>query len=469
VKSLPRLLRAQVKESYAAGKRAIRELLQVWVNMDWDSVDHKLRQVLAWDPDRWALLSLAEEFRRFQDWLQRLYEGPQQGTLLRDYLQAMLASQPSVHSVLGQPPWFQSMMQTLHLLTGDGSVKPSLQQIKHWYPWILTYSDPIQTGEADLIDEAEITRLLNHFQEHLRSWSDVDSGLEKIRGKIPAFHPVCKKLAEGFRRTLLLNFEPETLAAVCNPTPHPALEEACQVLTILVDWRRVLTAGDLAASENILCQSAFGDWQIIHHACDINRRWKKATLPALHAILFGDTDIGLEDQDKTLKALTNSLAETQHDWSQIYHSGIQLGWLDTLVVIIDQMRDLFLAWRRGMESSDDRLERILYQSQLWLIREISARLLKLSRHAHLARLCLSEISDVQLGNSSKLRSLERGLDHLVSVEGLLVRDSAARQIPDWLSPISQILDTPSSEDRRKVVLSLPGNHPLYAWLVDAIL
>ena len=468
-KALPRQMSVQVKTSYAAGKKAIREMLLAWVEMAWENIEPSIQFVLAWDPDRWALLRLAEEIRCFKDWLQRLYEGPASGIPMPDFLTVMLESQPQVDRVLGQPPWFLSLQQTLRQLSSGSHGKPPLEAVRNWCPWVLSYAPPAQPGQPESRQDAETAQTLTHFVRHLRAWSDVEAGLEFVLDQAPAFHPTCKKLFDGFHTALSLNFRPEPLLSLWKNPPHPALQEACQALAALIQWRAEVSSRSLACAEQSICQDSLMGWQVISHACERTRDWETAILPAL--VLIDDGLPVLENSawqvdDPPLVEIIEKYGEMTRTWSQIYQSRVHPHWLETLKEAVDQTRSLFLAWRSAMEGQNDPVNRILYQGQLELIGRISSRLVRLSRHVHLAALGISKLGADNIPRTPRLQALNSLLNHLVIMEALLVQDDADRKMPGWQADMEKILATATSEARREVVLSLPADHPLSPWLAD---
>lgn len=468
--AIPHRLKIELRESYAAGKQAIRDLLQAWVTMNWDDIDSSLKQVLAWDPDRWALIGLADDLKAFQRWLHELYQGPEQGTSPQDFLDTLQNKMPPVQEVLGQPPWFQSLMQTLSLLTQGSGAEARIKEVRQWCPWVLTFPDLSQTLELPALDEADIQKALSHFTSRLRSWSDIDAGLQAVRTSAPAFHPACKKMAAGFQESLSLNFDPQPYQSLCLQPPHPVLKEGCKALSIMIRWRNALSRGDLFAAEGEICGTSSDHWQILQHACETTQWWKDIVSPWLRGLLEGKTKIEIEGNDpkaETYSSIAEDMGHITSAWSAIERVGIQLCWLESLEESIEKTRMRFLAWRNEREHSGDRLERLLYQSQLETIRKFSTQLLRLSQHIRLARLCFSDLEESAHTKSNKLEALERILAHLGATESVLVKVPSDEKIPGWQAILKGIRDTPSTADRRKMVISLTEDHPLYTWLVDS--
>ncbi|MFW5714611.1 MAG: hypothetical protein ACOCYU_08060, partial [Brevefilum sp.] len=444
--------------------------LQAWVKMNWDELDQKFKQLLAWDPDRWSLLKLAETITAFRLWLKRLYEGPDPGTSALDFIKSMQEEQPPLQKVLGQPPWFQSLSQMLSNLTQDTSKKPSLDAVKNWCPWVLKHTEIFQTREAVHTDENKITQTLSHFERHVQAWSDIDAGLVSVKAQSPEYHPTCRKLIGGFTQALSLNFDRETISNLYTKPPHPALEKTCQVLGALINWRTQLSMGVLEKALEEVCTTSLKDWQIIQQACEITRRWQTNIMPALCLILeeeFDSIDNINKLHNEILLDIAKQLAGIKETWAQIYLGVFHKDWLVSLEQSIDKVRTLFLSWRNEQEQSDNRLERILYHSQLDPIRQISSRLLELSQHIRLIRLNFTELEQNQKERSQKMNTIDRILGHLAVIEDVLVQEPDLQKVPDWQSDLDRVRDTGTSEDRRKVVLSLSSDHPLYTWLVDS--
>ncbi len=470
-RSLPRHLRIQLKESLAAGKEAIRELLQAWMALDWEKMDAKLKQALAWDPDRWALINLAVELKKFRHWLNNLSAGPDEGIPAREYLQTLKDQIPPIHRILGQPTWHQSLMQMLSDLTQAAGRQPPFNEIRHWCPWVLDLPEITQPGELPAVDEAEATQTLSDFINQLRTWSDADAGLQAVRKTTPAHYPACARLADALSESMSLNFNSEVYQSLCSRPPHPALQEACKALAILMDWREALSRSDLPAAETSICDSTYSQWLILRHACETTHRWRVEVTPTLEDLLEGESDKPNHEpgsQEETLSVIGKTMETLKETWSKVDQTGLQLRWLESLEEAADSARTLYLDWRNRIEHSDDRVERLLYHSQLGVTRQVSARLLKLSQQLRLARLLLNTLHETDQIETNKLRTLQQLLIHLEVFEKELIQVASARIIPTWQSILDQIRDTQTSAERRKVVLSLPGDHPLYTWLVDSI-
>ena len=57
--NLPPRLRSQIKQSFTPGDEAIRELVKVWTNANWDALPKAFQRIISWDPDRWGILQLS--------------------------------------------------------------------------------------------------------------------------------------------------------------------------------------------------------------------------------------------------------------------------------------------------------------------------------------------------------------------------------------------------------------------------
>lgn len=471
-KSLPSSFRLQLKESYAAGKEAIRELLRAWVNLNWEELDEKLKQVLAWDPDRWMLLALANGLKDFHLWVTRLYEGPGPGTPASAFLQSMQEAQPRINKVLGQPPWFRALNDMLSTLIEKNRHHPPRSLLEQWCPWVINDPEVWHPDEGSTTDEADISIQLSHFVGHLKSWSDIDAGLESVRETAPAFLTTCKNLAEGFTEALSLNFKPAPFTTLCDTPQHPALAEACQALKALFIWRRSLSEESLADAESQICDPSLDAWTLINHACKTSRYWLD-TVSTFLQLFLEDEHTAYESlpEQAQLSRVLSGLDELRSHWPKVYRFGFQLPWIETLEEIIEDSQKQFLTWRKEIEHTNDRIERILYHSQLDHIQKTSSKLLTLSQQTRLARLAFSEL-ELNEGNTNSVRRLDvlaRMLNHLLVIESKITSNTSVQKVPDWQKLVYQLRDTPTTEEQRMVVRSLSGNHPLYTWLVDVII
>ncbi len=139
--NLPRKLRSTARQSFAQGQESIRELLQAWVNMTWEEVSQALRQVIAWDPDRWGVWHLAKAIDEFQTWLGDLYQGPSSNMDAQSFIQKMLKARPPIDNCLGRPPWLSKLLKALRETHKGASIHNHRAEIQAWFPWILQLED----------------------------------------------------------------------------------------------------------------------------------------------------------------------------------------------------------------------------------------------------------------------------------------------------------------------------------------
>jgi len=149
---------------------------------------------------------------------------------------------------------------------------------------------------------------------------------------------------------------------------------------------------------------------------------------------------------------------------------LHLPFLEKMEETIEKMRAGFFTWRNGYEHTDDRVSRLLYHSQLTLIREISGNLLRLSQHIRQAKLGYALIDkDDQVTLASQIRAAENILGHLSAVESILIDNKKDWHFPRWQQLVRQFIDAQHADDRQQLILTFPKNHPLYAWLVQSTL
>lgn len=470
---LPPNLRMRWKESYAVGKKAIRELLTAWVELDWEKIDEAFKQFFAWDPDRRGLLDLEEQLNNFHAWVQDLYEGPAPGKSATRFLISMQAALPRVHLVLGQPPWHITLTQMLTELNQEGTTSPSLQSIRTWCPWVMQRPDILEPSQqVKPRDESEIAETLSHFESHIQAWSDIEAGLEKVRERAPGYHPACMKIYQGLKETLSLNFMLDLVEEQIQETPHPSFKKSWQLLFTLKNWRWQLIQGNPDKALETLHESQLHNWQIIRHAREKTQDWINVRLPLLERILsvpLPDEQNEPQSKENPLWVILQELLLLNQNWNQIYASIIHERWLETLAESIENCREQFLNWRGEFEHPDDPMQLILYHSQLEIVRKISSKFLALTQHIRLAKLHFKEFEQSNnLFLEYQLNAAEKLIADLGALELLLVPNPAAQRVARWQSGLEQIHHTSSLEERQKVVLSLPEDHPLLPWLVEAI-
>ncbi len=472
--ALPRKLRRELRSGFAAGQEAIRELLQVWVNMNWDALPKAFRRMIGWDPDRWGVLRLNEAVVEFHSWLESLYQGPLVGAEIPAFFSRLLTVRPPVEQLLGTPPWLHALLQMLEKINEGAYLVDYQAGIQTWCPWLLgleTIHDKESKFSAP--DKSTINKVLNHFVQHLKNWTDLDSGLEAIRQIAPSWYLPCKRLMDGFQSIFQLNANLIEIEAYCTEPQHQALQESCEILLSLINWRRAVDNKNLVLALDILKDSPKDEWRILEHTYEETELWHSQTLSLLQTIYMKELKRTPKITNETatiLLSVKDLYTEILRQWNLIYQGGLHLQFLEALEGSIEAARNNFLAWRNEMEHTDDQVTRLLYHSWLIKIREISDRFLRLLQHIRQARMSFSVISnadDVPL--AVQIRSGENLLDHLTAMEAILVEIDSERRFPDWHKTFKSISEIPDFETRRDLVLSTDHNHPLYAWLVQSVL
>lgn len=466
----PRRISSDLKKSFAAGEEAIRELLQVWVNMNWEALPKAFRRIVGWDPDRWGIVRLAECVSDFQVWLSQLFDGPELKGNIRTFLQHLLNTRPPIERMLGTPPWFKSLMNMLNAINQGAPVSDYHAGVQNWCPWLIQYMSIAATEIQPLTaDENSTHAVLSHFAGHLKTWSDIEAGLKAVKENAPDYHPLCKKFVDGFQSILSLNINLNQLESLREQAHHPALAESNEVLKTLINWRKNVSARDLSAAIQTLADQQMQDWRILEVALEETTHWHDSILPILQSISTFSPPPEAVDEDERQKSLIEIAAtcvDIQGAWLKVYKAGVHSRLLETLEESIENARTGFFAWRHWFERSSNRVAHFLYHSHLESIRQVSDNLLRLTQHSRQSRFSFSVLGD---GNETTLalqiRACENILDHLYAIESILISEPNDRHFPDWQSAFKQIINTNNTEARQKMVLSLSQDHPFNAWML----
>jgi len=479
---LPNQIKHEIKESFAAGKRAIRELLQNWVNADWENLPQTFHQILGWDPDRWGIIDLSIHVDDFKLWLEKLYDGPEPGVKIANFLGEMLKKRPPVERMLGAPPWFKALVNMLVSIQQGAQIGEYASRVEQWCPWLMQYPDIDTADNLSLSGDAEsIVNALSHFVQHLKAWADITSSLQAVKNKAPQHYPFCKKLTDGFQNTLAFNLDVELQQSICDKVPHPAFSESCQVLQALVNWRKYIDNADYERAIEELQASGLRDWQILKHVHQETIFWLKTIMPVIHAIQNqtlppevivpkGSIPEGLDRNDlETLTNIALSCNELNQTWSKIYTAGLNTWLLESLEKSSDKARQDFLEWRHAVEHSSNHAAQLLYHSHQESTREIAEQLLKLTTHIRQTKISYTVLrQENQATLPGQIRAAENILEHLSAIEGILINAPEQQRFPDYQRTFKQVIDAKTSRARQQVILSISDDHPLYAWLVQSV-
>jgi len=469
---LPQKSILALKQSFALGEKAIRRLFQSWVDMNWDEMPKAFQQVISWDPDRWGIVSLYERVDAFTDWLEILQSGPQFWEKPAIFLQQMMASRPAVEQVLRRPPWFHSLLTSLTAVNAGEPIANFREDLTIWAPWLLEFANIHEGDDLALPEnEAEINQACQLFINHLKAWSDFEASLQTLKEHAPRIYLESSRLVAEFKNSLSFMPDPEEKSLRTDIGSHPELKEGWDVLGALKEWRFALQAGNISEAVRILSDQNRDDWQILNAALEKTVHWQSTTLPYLQAIhSFSGLSAAQEPstQPDELFSITDSIAEIQKVWCQIYDAGASSEILEILEQSVEHARKGLFSWRQAFEHSENRISQILYQSHLKLIREITDRLLLLWQHVQQASsrmIMLEKANDLRV--NPRMTTIENITDHLGSVESLLICDEKARKYPSWQDVVSQLQSTSDPEERRQIVLVTPQDHPLVAFLIQS--
>ncbi len=471
--NLPRRLISEAKSSFAAGQKLLREIIKAWDNMNWDALVEAIQNMTCWDPDRWGLLFLAENVDDFLLWQDKLYEGPLPGIAPSTFFDQIIEKRPPLERVLGSPLWLKALVMMLTNLKEGKPVTDVVTAVKHWCPWLLSFESLYDQVRKPNEDEDLIRETLSHFSNHLKNWSDLEIALDEVGHIAPQYHPDCKRIIKDFQSIGNLNLELSDMASACQHPPHETLEETCQVLINLANWRGTLGEKDYPRALAALDQSELHNWRIIDHTRKITAQWINLIQPLLRSILENSPPPDISEDNKQIQRLIKISTRFQEFfdyWQKIYSTGINTQILGNLVSIADSNRGSFLEWRRSYEHTRDRLMGLLYYYDLNLIRRISDNFLRISQHCRQAQLGFSELQkNNHVSFTTTMLRCERLLIHLSKVEDVLIPAVEDKQFPGWIRRIQIISNAQSPSERRELVLNMSPDHPLYAWLVQSLL
>lgn len=470
--TLPRRIQSELKQTFAAGNEALRELFQAWVNLEWEAFPKALRRILGWDPDRWEILHLAEVVDEFQVWMQQIFTGPQPQETIPTFIDAMLTEIPPIERLLGSAPWYSTMLNALKAIRQGAATRDFHPAVQAWYPWLLSIEDINATDrEKPEPDAKEVEATLKQFVQHLKTWSDVDSGLAQVRTGASEYFAYCKRLADGFNTIFNLTTDLVRVESECANPIHDAFHQSCEAMKKLMAWRRLIVERKFREALECLNESPVSNWRLLDHAAQETAFWTDKTNPLLDAM--SDFSPPPEPFDPAGPGLT-SAAIAAHEmkclWTSIYKAGLHQRLLETLQESIETSRIAFFQWRHEMETCDDQTRYLLYNSQLSQIRTISDTLLRLSQHIRQARLNYATL-DLQneVPFAVQLRNAENLLDYLNAIETLFIPEEKDRQFPTWQQSFQAVHLAETQNARKDAVLALSSEHPLYAWLVQSLL
>ncbi len=470
--NLPRRIQSEVKQTFAAGNEAIRELFQAWVNLDWEAFPKALRRIIGWDPDRWGIFHLAEILDEFQGWMQQLYTGPQSQEAIPAYIDAMLSGIPPIERLMGSAPWFSTMLNALKSIRQGAPIRDFRPAVQAWYPWLLSVEDIKATErKKSEPDTKEIDSILNQFIRHLRSWSDVDAGLTQVRTGAPGYFTFCKRLADGFQSIANLTSDLDQIGSECVAPIHDGLDEPCEALRRLIAWRRLIVERKFSEALECLKEAPVTNWRLLDHAGQETTFWRDEIDPLLDAILdFHPPPEPINPAGIGLNSAAIAAHEMSRLWTSIYNAGLHQRLLETLQETIETSRVAFFDWRHEMETCNDQTRYLLYNSQLSQIRTISDTLLRLSQHIRQARLDFMTLDpESEVPFAVQLRNAENLLDHLNSIETLFFPEESGRHFPAWQESFEAVHYAETQDTRKDAVLALSSEHPLYTWLVQSLL
>jgi len=316
---------------------------------------------------------------------------------------------------------------------------------------------------------------LSHFVGHIKTWSDVDTGLVDLQVHAPQVYPLCNRLVDGFYMSLALNASLEQIKTIVADSLPPELAEAGQALQSLIAWREHLADQDLPGAIKSLSGEPVETWTLTAHARQITVHWQEVILPTLDAILSfipatGSEDRPADPQLKLLRDVSQNCTEITKLWSKIYESGLHADLLESLEEVTEHNRSDFIQWRVAYENISDQVARLLYHSLLTIVRQVSSRMMRMATHIRQARLAFATLGEGdQTSMAMQIKNIENILYHLAAIEGDFVPDPENRHFPEFQRAFKQIVEANVDQSRQALIAALPENHPFYAWLVKSTL
>ncbi len=472
--NMPGHIKSELRQSYAQGEEPIRELIKAWQNARWDELPKAFRRIISWDPDRRGVLALAHQTELLGTWLTTLYDGPGFEVSAREFLANMLATRPNVEHALGSTPWLGGLIQALNAILQGAAIAAHQEVINSFCPWLLSYPD-IHAADFQLpeVEEGTLQALLKEFTQQLKGWREVEAGLSDIRQHAPRMLSACQTLVDGFKQIFSLNANLEQIGNAAQRAESTALNEGYSVLQALITWREHLAEGDLATAIECVTPFEQAGWALAAQARRVTTHWHQVILPALDAIqsLTSIPELGggaSSTSSKLLGEISQTCQELKHLWGQLYHAGIYSHLLEVLGDKIVSTRSAFLDWRVSQENSPDPVERLVYLTQLEVVRQISSCFLRMSHHIHQARLGFALLGeDDQSSLTMQHQNIENILYHLSALETVLIADPGERRFPEYQAAIERIAQAQTLPARQALIDALTDDHPFYAWLVKS--
>lgn len=473
--NLPVRFTSEVKQSFVLGEAAIRELEAIWTQADFDALPGAFRKIISWDPDRWGVLALAEQVKAFQKWLSTLHTGPKDGVNSIDYLINMRESRPKLENLLGSPTWLSRLINMLNNIHTESFIIHFQSEIRKFCPWMLFRYDAENTPTDDNIPPGELSTWLLHLLGHLKSWSDVDAALVDIQIHTPQVFELCSQLVNGFNFCLSLNADVDRIRKI-SAEPFPSeLNEAIFALESLIDWRELINKQDLSSACSPLLHDTLKGWEIIEHTHQATMEWGLEVIPLIQSILSFEapsaaSNKAVNQKHRDLSLIVENCLALKSLWMMIYDSGIHFDLLNTLGDHIDLCRIYFLKWQKSVENSSDTVTRLLYHSQIAIIKSASELIMNLTHHIHQAKLAFTSFQNASHATFTvQMRNIERLFYHLTFLEQTFVLMSKDWRFPSYSLALNEFFKAETNKKRQAIIAALPENHPFYTWLVKSTL
>jgi hypothetical protein len=337
------------------------------------------------------------------------------------------------------------MLKMLNAINQGALISTFQADVDRYCPWLLAYPD-ISTAEVRLpsLDESTLHQRLSHFIGHLKTWSDVDTGLVDLQVHAPQVYALCNRLVDAFYMSLALNANLEHIKTITTESLPPELVEAGQVLRSLITWREYLADQDLPGAIQSLSGEPVEDWALTAHARQMTVLWQDVILLTLDGILSFNSvprydKLPTDPQLKLLHQVSLNCVEISTLWNIIYTTVLHADLLVSLEKEIERVRSDFLRWRVDLENSSDQVARLLYHSHLNIIRQLSSRMMRMATHIRQARLAFSTLGEEdQASRAMQIKNIENILYHLAAIENDFVPDHENRRFLNLFVPSNKL-------------------------------
>ena len=470
-----------LQTSLLAAMSRIREIYRGWVECDLATARKQVRDLFLLEPSLGYLPELEEDFRRMEEWLDTLNQGPADRQAVNSFSSDLLNALPPLAMKLGEAPWLTSLLHALRIMKDAQSIE-TLREEASLGQWPMGWLDlqslhlEISKSHRDSIQlDPGQKACLDEYHQALRASRQPAGAMKKIRQRLPVFHQSYSDLTNAFS-SLFSQLQGDAPLPALELFPQEDRSQVAQVLAMLEtvrNWKEHIRSGSPA--KFTFPPTISHQWEILTETQSLDEKWRNQVLPELTEIKQKrweefPTDLPASSATDSLALARSSMAKLQHSWKRIPDQGIYRELIEEMIFQVDSAQAHFFKFWQSLQLSDSLVTRWLCGSYQPNFSEINQNLLQIARKLRTMELAYKVVNQPEMARTRMAQNSAGDLMYMLVQldEHILPQSRNASIFRSWQQQYIELL---KKGDRKSIIESIQtieAIHPLLPWFDELV-